>query len=257
MPGSEIVQSLDRGLAIIEMLSDASDGVTATEVAHHLGVQPTTAFNLLRTLVGRGFVSKSEKTARYRLGEALPRIVNKDRNCRWRTLVGEQMHQVFHALDREVGLVLVEPLSGDACTTLNISPFNQGTVERPLGQTMIPYSSATSLCILAFGSEPQRQNHYHRHPFEDYGQRQWPDEEALNTFLTGAQHIGHVALPTQSCPRAAFPLYDRSGEFIGALGASKPGSASRLTFETMVEALEQAAAILNQHPSPSSPLVAH
>ena len=85
------------------------------------------------------------------------------------------MRKLFESLNKEVSLVFVEPIAGDAYVTLSLNSFSPKIIKRPLGHTMIPYSSATSLCILAFAFETHQQFHFHRHPFEDIGLRHWTD----------------------------------------------------------------------------------
>ena len=54
MPGSALVQSLLRGLSIVELVAESESGVSLTEIAGHLGVGRPAAHNLARTLVTNG-----------------------------------------------------------------------------------------------------------------------------------------------------------------------------------------------------------
>ncbi|MGH3586009.1 MAG: helix-turn-helix domain-containing protein, partial [Pseudonocardia sp.] len=67
---TEIAQTLDRGLQVLEMLATVDGGLLPSEVATRLGVHRTIAARLLATLLRRGFVSK-RRDGRYALGTTL------------------------------------------------------------------------------------------------------------------------------------------------------------------------------------------
>jgi IclR family KDG regulon transcriptional repressor len=62
------IQSLARGLKILDLLSQAQDGVSITELAGTLGVDKGSASRLVATLVHHGYAEKDEQTRRFHLG---------------------------------------------------------------------------------------------------------------------------------------------------------------------------------------------
>ena len=68
------VQSVTRGLEILERAAAAESGLTLAELAAALGVSRPTAFNLAKTLVVRGYL---EKVSRFTIGSGR-------RSMRWR-----------------------------------------------------------------------------------------------------------------------------------------------------------------------------
>jgi IclR family acetate operon transcriptional repressor len=71
------VQSVERALTLLESLGEAdSEGMTLTQLSRVLGVSKSTAYAILCTMRGRGFVadSGSGMQRRYRLGMALARL---------------------------------------------------------------------------------------------------------------------------------------------------------------------------------------
>ncbi|WP_422447100.1 IclR family transcriptional regulator [Thermoanaerobacterium sp. DL9XJH110] len=64
---SEGIQSVKRALYILERLAASKDGVTAAEIARELGVNRSTAFRLIETLVEGGYARQSDITKRYHL----------------------------------------------------------------------------------------------------------------------------------------------------------------------------------------------
>src|ERR1700689_5497768 len=71
--GSGAVQSVDRAVAILEILArDGEAGVS--EVARELGVHKSTASRLLAALDRRELVTQDRARGRFRLGEGLVRL---------------------------------------------------------------------------------------------------------------------------------------------------------------------------------------
>jgi IclR family transcriptional regulator, acetate operon repressor len=71
------VQSVERAFQLLEVLSAAGpDGSTLTDLARTIGVSKSTAYAILQTMLGGGFVADIGvgMTRRYRLGMALARL---------------------------------------------------------------------------------------------------------------------------------------------------------------------------------------
>lgn len=59
------IQSLERGLSVIELLSNVMKPMSVMEICKEVGVQRTTLYALLNTLISRGYVAKNEETSKY------------------------------------------------------------------------------------------------------------------------------------------------------------------------------------------------
>lgn len=71
------VQSVERAFQLLESIAAAGpDGLTLTELAKAIGVSKSTAYAILQTMLGGGFVADTGAgmTRRYRLGMALARL---------------------------------------------------------------------------------------------------------------------------------------------------------------------------------------
>jgi IclR family transcriptional regulator, KDG regulon repressor len=62
------VQTLDRALDIIELLSLEQNGIGVTEISHKLDLHKSTVHRLLNALAVRGYVEKEERHSKYSLG---------------------------------------------------------------------------------------------------------------------------------------------------------------------------------------------
>ena len=72
-PGVGGVQSLARGLNLLQLLGDPGNGTSVSELAEMAGLAPATTHRLLRTLVACGFV-RQLPSRDYALGPALVRL---------------------------------------------------------------------------------------------------------------------------------------------------------------------------------------
>jgi IclR family transcriptional regulator, KDG regulon repressor len=66
--GGPIIQSLQRGLGILEIIAKKGKGITMAEVSREIGLHTSTTFHLLRTLSTLGYIVQDETTREYLLG---------------------------------------------------------------------------------------------------------------------------------------------------------------------------------------------
>ncbi|MCQ6280115.1 IclR family transcriptional regulator [Bacillus sp. EB600] len=63
-----MVQSVDRALTIIKIVSSRKEGIGVTELANKLGLNKSSIFRILETLTAHGFVEQNKETKKYKLG---------------------------------------------------------------------------------------------------------------------------------------------------------------------------------------------
>src|SRR6185503_6838152 len=80
VPGTDgdVVQSVDRALAIVELLLRAGEPLTVREVALGTGINRTTAHRLLASLHRRGWIERSPGSAGYRPSLRYLALVRRD-----------------------------------------------------------------------------------------------------------------------------------------------------------------------------------
>ena len=69
--GGPIIQSLQRGLGILEIIAKKQFGVTTAEVSREIGLHTSTTFHLLRTLTSLGYLAQDEITKQYHVGSKI------------------------------------------------------------------------------------------------------------------------------------------------------------------------------------------
>ncbi|WP_125153561.1 IclR family transcriptional regulator [Clostridium rectalis] len=73
----EIVQSVDRSLSILEVLSDYENGLGITEISEKVNLHKSTVHRLLATLIHKGYVKQEEKANKYKVTLKLFELGNK------------------------------------------------------------------------------------------------------------------------------------------------------------------------------------
>lgn len=73
----EIVQSVDRTLCILELLSDYEEGLGITEIGEKLELHKSTVHRLLATLIYKGYAKQNKNTSKYEMTFKLFEIGSK------------------------------------------------------------------------------------------------------------------------------------------------------------------------------------
>lgn len=68
VPENNVVQSVDRALAILSILQKAEEPLGVTEIGAQMGIHKSSAYRTLNTLARRGYVQQDPRTERYALG---------------------------------------------------------------------------------------------------------------------------------------------------------------------------------------------
>jgi IclR family acetate operon transcriptional repressor len=187
MPKTPSIQSLDRGLFILEAVSRASGPVALSELTKLLGVDRSSAFRLANTLRRRGFLANPNGRKDYIIGPSIWRLARKQdwhnvlitfshdylRKLAFRT--GETTHlavregrQVFflHHYHSGSQVLMVSARTGEFaplhCTAHGkallvdygldeLKSILGGPLERYTSQTIVSFTDLARSCALARG----------------------------------------------------------------------------------------------------------
>ena len=213
------IQSLQRGMRLLELVSQVPDGLALGELARQMSLGKTTVHNLARTLVATGYLLQRRQPIRYVLGPALFKLVGQQRL----QSLHERAASVLVELNQEFpgsAALLAESSGTEVRVVLRVSDERPGVVERPLNRFSPPYSNATSLLFLAFSNAEEKRAYQARHPFWELATHLWADERQLEDYLEKVRTERYAALEHvqgKACPLAV-PLFSERGELLAALG---------------------------------------
>lgn len=223
MPGNELVQSVLRGLDIVETVAQSEGGLTLRQLAEGLELKSPTVHNLARTLLARGFLERTNGYPRYRLGPAVLRLADAYWD-RWLVRRGSAVvRELFGALGNAT-VLLAEAVGGEVMTSLRMSPERPGVLERPRVRAMHPYATCCVLVFQAFWTEEERNAFRERHPFSLSGAHIWKSTKRLDDALVKVRHKGYAdpGLVGTGGRAVAAPVFGPGRELVAALGASAP-----------------------------------
>lgn len=255
------IQSLDRGLRMLEDLVLSDRPLRLRDFVARYGVDRASAFRFLATLEAFGVAAKDPVAKIYGPGpKLLAWLAAASREMRLAELVRPQLIELARA-SGESGHVAV--LSSEQALLVDYVPAqalvsvrNRVGVHEPL------YCTAVGKAILAFLPEPQREGLIERLELVRYTPRTVPSRDALRRELTRVRRLG-VAVDNAEYNEllmcVAAPLLGRKRQVLGSIGISMvrplvrrtPGRLRRLI--PLVQACgRRASAILAGERSPDS-----
>ncbi len=223
------IQSLARGLKILNLLEHARNGMGTTEVANQLSIDKSSASRLLHTLANYGFVEQDEDTARYLLG---PQLVTLGQHLLNRITLRDHARPYLHELVEKTGECahLAILAQGQALYIDQMQSPAALRVESEIGTLSPLYCTALGKVLLAFGAM--------RVPleFKAFTQRTVTDKSTLAAQLAQTKSRGYAIDDEEynyGVRCVAAPVYDHRGVLAGAIGISGP--AGRVTLERINE----------------------
>jgi DNA-binding IclR family transcriptional regulator len=223
------IQSLARGLRILDLLSQANDGMSVTELAVALGVDKASASRLVSTLAHNGCAERDETTRRYRLG---PKVVTLSRSVLarlpWRDAAKPCLRQLMErtgecahlAVAAQGKSLVIDQVESPATLRVNVQ----------VGQMSPLHCTALGKALLAFGGVPMPET------LEPYTARTITDPAELRRALEEVRGAGYAVDDEEFDPGIrciAVPAIDFRGKVVGSMGISGP--ATRMTRERLPE----------------------
>jgi DNA-binding IclR family transcriptional regulator len=212
------IQSLARGLKILEALAASEDGVSITELADHLGVDKSSASRLMQTLASYGYAEQDAATRRYHLG---PQIVRLSRSLLTRMPLRDQAKPFLRQLVERTGECahLAILAQGQALYIDQVESLSSLRVTTGVGTLAPLHSTALGKSLLAFGSEPI--------PTElpAFTPRTITDSATLRVHLDQTRRQGYAVDDEEyeyGVRCVAAPVFDYRGKVVGAIGVSGP-----------------------------------
>lgn len=172
MANSDLVQSLSRGLELVELLAGHPEGLRLNELAAKTGLKKPTAHNLLRTLRARNFADRTED-GRYIAGPVFYAAAEQVRRSERTRNAEKALLELARRFDGHVLTVATLTESAVKCV-LRVSPDMPGVVQHPEDRSFAPYSSVSAIVLQS--ANPQEASHLESlYPFDEYGAGLWGD----------------------------------------------------------------------------------
>ncbi len=217
------IQSLARGLKVLQILSEADSGMGVTDLAAELDVNKGTASRTLQTLAHYGFVEKAPDGRCYQLG---PVLVQLSRSVINRMPLRETAKPYLHQLVETTGECahLAIHARGQALYIDQVESPATLRVNADVGHMAPLHCTALGKVLLAFGDYPLPEALEKRTPFTI------TDPAALKKELAQIRSQGFAVDDEEydtGVRCVAVPVFDYRDKIVGAIGVSGP--AARVT----------------------------
>lgn len=221
---SGTVKSVLKALAALDYIMEqsmTSSGVGLSDIAAALEIQPTTARNILKTMERAGYVSRAGN----RLYVPGPKCHGMTRAARVSERLLEIMTPVLNDLAAQLGesLVVTTLFNGMRKVLMRQQGTAQIVVETGSAeQDHLAYRLVTTRIMLAFARTKEvdlfvRLNGL---PGPEWGRI--ANRDALDSKLMELRKAGYCAEKGGDIFAAAFPILDRDGMMLGAIGIYLP-----------------------------------
>ena len=223
------IQSLARGLRILNLLAESRQGIGTTEVAQQLNIDKSSASRLLHTLAKYSFVEQDDISARYRLG---PQLVTLGQSLLNRMALRDHARPYLRELVDATGECahLAILAQGQSLYIDQAESTAALRVESEIGTLAPLHCTALGKTLLAFGECDVPGT------LRAFTQRTITDSRALEAQLRQTAQRGYAIDDEEynyGVRCVAAPVYDHRGGLLGAIGISGP--AGRITLERLDE----------------------
>ncbi len=224
------IQSLARGLKILELMGTSSDGVSVTELADRLGIDKSSVSRLVRTLANYGFAEQDAVSRRYHLG---PQLVRLSRSLLTRMPLRDAAKPFLRELVERTGECahLAILAQGQALYIDQVESPASLRVTTGVGTLAPLHCTALGKCLLAFGDHVPLPEKLPR-----FTPRTITDADTLRAHLEQIRRQGYAVDDEEydyGVRCVAAPIYDYRNKVVGALGISGP--AGRMSLEQTSE----------------------
>ena len=242
-----MIQSLDRGIqALIYLSKRRAAGVT--EVAEELGINKSTAFRILETLMESNMVAQDKAMSKYKLGPGILRLSSRlIKNLNIISLAkplivklvettGESAHLCM--LSNDSAIIIEQAMSGSRLA-----------VHAKVGSEEPVYCSSVGKCLLAFADEQKRENIISKIKFEKYTKNTITGVSELRRELEKIEAQGY-AVDNEEISEdilcVAAPVHDISGTAVYSLGISGPKTRTKDKIGELADDVVRAAQKLSE-----------
>ena len=218
--------SLERGLAVLDILRDADEPLGVREIARRLELSAPAIQRILNTLADRDYVSQTLDSRRYRLGHSVlalaQHILRKDRLVELAepelgTLAAEGCFNAFLGLRRgNSGIYLL--------TVQSRSPV---VIRSSIGETFPLHSTALGKALLMGRGTEQILAILGKEPLERLTMRTVTEPLKLISQITSAENIGYTTSLDENFAgliAVGAPLRDATGTIAAAISVAYPRS---------------------------------
>ena len=223
--GKSSVQSLAKGLRVLETFSSGADEMTLSEIAAASGFDAGTTFRMINTLVDAGYVARIPDSTRFRLSlKVLDLGFNAIAHTDLRALVRPLLQSLVDQVNEAASCAVLE--GGDVLYIERVrAGFTRLGVDIRIGTTIHAPITSIGRTILAFLPESQLERALAAAPRHPTPTVPVPDRATLDAMLATIRKDGYLVEESAMTPDLrllAVPVIGADGWATGAISVVAP-----------------------------------
>lgn len=229
------VQSLTRGLTLLEKLAETEGGITLTEISHRVSLPPSTAHRLLNTLADMGFVYQAKDSGLWYVGLKTYRV-----GCAFvsnRDFVGESHAYLRKLMEASGETANLSILDGTyACFIAQVQCHEVMRMLVRLGSRIPAHASGSGKAMLSALPEDELAIVLRESHLVQLTTKTITDPDKLRQQFAAIRARGYSYDDEENAMGlrcVAAPIYDEFAEPLGAI--SLAGPIARLTDERILK----------------------
>lgn len=229
------VQSVDRTIAIIELLSEYQDGLGLIEISQRLGLHKSTTHRLLLTLIHHNYVCQKQQDQKYRLTIKMFELGGRIIEGMDLQKVAKPYLEALKNLTNEVVHLVVRD-GTDMIYIDKVEPNNNIRMHSRIGARNPLYSTSAGKAIMAFIPEREVKKIWDNSDIVKHTPNTVTDYKKLLKVLETVRQEGYALDDEENesgirCIGA--PIFNHLKDVVGAISISGP--AIRVTYEKLEE----------------------
>jgi DNA-binding IclR family transcriptional regulator len=233
-----------RAFRIIDRVSRGGEELDAKDLAHALGISPSTCYQLLNILIDEGYLTRLSRGSGYRLGPIISLLYRRSRGTSVETVVGRVLDQLARRTGRPAYFGLLNENDDVVVAYLTVPPGAP-----PVGITPGLRAPAHALALgkvqIAAGGVRAIDRYLEHHRLDSMTPRTIIDPVALEAHLKEAHARGFATELGEFAKNlygVAVPVLSPDGGVDGGIGVAAVGERAGMDVMRFVEPARQAAA---------------
>lgn len=225
-PDAPSIQSLDRGLLILEAVGKSPEPVSLVQLAALLGIDRSSAFRLAKTLKRRGFLTNTSVGRDYVLGSSVWRL---SRHYDWSKMMARVAHEPLKMLATETNETahLAVREGRQALFIDHVTSSHVISISGQTGELVPLYCTSHGKALLIDFEERELADLFSGKPLKAYTKNTIQSIKALAAECRTFREKGFATDESEYLEGVrclAAPIRDRDGEVIASIGISAPSA---------------------------------
>lgn len=234
----DLIQSLWRGMQLLELLADAPEGLLAKTLSQRSHLNLSTCYHLLNTLVAAGYVAKDSASQRFMLTGKIIYPRRAVMGGAWLVPHLQSHLQALRDATREAAYLSLRE-NGEIIVSMIIEcPQALRVSLLHVGYDKANHCTALGKAVLAYMDDQDVASYFARHGMPALTPNTITDLDSLKRELAAVRARGysldHEEFALGVCCIGA-PIFGITGQVIGSVAISLPTSRYRIGYTSLVE----------------------